>query len=82
MTVFDKLCAAVAFILGLLFLVLGAMGLFIGCKANFSLGPVFGVIPAFVGWGIVRPIYLAWKQSQRPDTVPHTRRWSEDESTT
>ena len=62
MNKFDKLCAALAFALGLVFLVLGAFGLFIGCRANFTLPPVLGAIPAFVGWGIVRAVYCVWTQ--------------------
>ncbi|HUE71478.1 MAG TPA: hypothetical protein VMP01_11395 [Pirellulaceae bacterium] len=60
MNVFDKICAALAFLLGLVLLLLGVVGTFAGCKANFTLPPVLGVIPAFVGWGIVRAVYLAW----------------------
>lgn len=66
MNIFDKLCAALAFVLGVLLLVLGGIGLFVGCKANFSLPPVLGVIPAFVGWGIVRAVYFAWNRPE-PD---------------
>jgi len=65
MNVFDKLCAALAFVLGGLLLILGAIGLFAGCRANFSLPPVFGIIPAFVGWGIVRAVYVAWTRGTR-----------------
>ena len=63
MNVFDKLCAALAFLLGLALLLLGAIGIFTGCKAHFTLPPVLGVLPAFVGWGIVRAVYFAWSQS-------------------
>jgi hypothetical protein len=62
MNPFDKICAAAAFLLGILLLLLGAVGLFTGCKANFTLPPVLGVIPAFVGWGIVRAVYFAWNR--------------------
>jgi hypothetical protein len=61
---FDKLCAIAAFLLGIVMLVLGGIGLFAGCSAHFTLPPVAGVIPAFVGWGIVRPIWLAWSRPQ------------------
>jgi hypothetical protein len=60
MNAFDKLCAIFAFALGIVFLILGVIGLFTGCRANFVLPPGLGVIPAFVGWGMVRAIYLAW----------------------
>jgi len=59
--IFDKICAVLAFVLGAIFIVLGGLGLFKGCKANFSLPPALGVIPAFVGWGIVKSVYVAWK---------------------
>ena len=52
MSVFDRLCAAVAFMLGVVFLVLGAIGLFTGCSAHFRLPPVLGALPALVGWGV------------------------------
>jgi hypothetical protein len=65
MNVFDKACAVVAFPLGVVFLILGILGLFIGCSANFSLPPILGVIPAFVGWGIIRPVIIAWRQSNQ-----------------
>ena len=64
MNAFDKSCAAVAFVLGVVLLVIGGLGLFAGCRAHFTLPPVLGVIPAFVGWGIVRAVYLAWKPRQ------------------
>jgi hypothetical protein len=62
MNLFDRICAALAFALGVVFLVLGVLGLFAGCKANFTLPPVLGAIPALLGCGIVRPILLVWKQ--------------------
>jgi hypothetical protein len=62
MNAFDKICAASAFLLGLALVVLGIIGLFTGCKAHFTLPPVLGAIPAFVGWGIVRAVYLAWSR--------------------
>ncbi len=61
MNVFDKICAAAAFVLGAAFLVLGAFGLVAGSSANFTLPAPLGVLPAFVGWGIVRSVYLAWR---------------------
>ena len=66
MNAFDKLCAAVAFVLGIVLLLLGVIGLFSGCSANFRLPPVFGVIPALVGWGIVRAVYVAWNSPSDP----------------
>lgn len=60
MNVFDKLCAAPAFLLGIGLLILGLLGLFAGCSAHFTLPPIFGVIPAFIGWGILRAVVVAW----------------------
>ena len=64
MNLFDKGCATFSFLLGVALLLLGGFGLFLGCNANFSLPPVAGVIPAFIGWGIVRPIFIAWRDSR------------------
>ncbi len=61
MNLLDRICAVPAFALGLAFLLLGGIGLFAGCKANFSLPPVLGGLPALVGWGILRPIWIAWR---------------------
>jgi uncharacterized membrane protein HdeD (DUF308 family) len=67
MNAFDKCCAALAFLLGGVLILLGVIGLFAGCQANFTLPPVLGIFPAFVGWGIVRAIYLAWNRPNFPD---------------
>lgn len=61
MNIFDKICAVLAFVLGGTLLVLGVLGLFTGCKAHFTLPPILGVLPALVGWGIIKPIIVAWK---------------------
>lgn len=58
---FNKICAALAFAVGIFLLVLGGIGLFVGCGAHFTLPPVLGALPALVGWGITRSIYLVWK---------------------
>lgn len=65
MNIFDKICAATAFLLGVIFMILGVLGLFTGCKAHFTLPPILGLIPAFVGWGMVKPIYVAWNSPRR-----------------
>ncbi len=57
---FDKFCAVLAFVLAVPLMLLGVIGVFFGCRANFSLPPVLGVLPAFVAWGIIRPIMVAW----------------------
>lgn len=68
MNIFDKICAVLAFALGIVLLLLGALGLFTGCKANFTLPPILGVVPALVGWGILKPIWVAWKKPRGPLT--------------
>jgi hypothetical protein len=69
MNLFDKICAVLAFIIGAIFLPLGVVGLFMGCKANFTLPPVLGFLPALVGWGIVKPIIVAWKTPKKTTTA-------------
>lgn len=61
MNAFDKLCAAFAFLLGIIFLVLGLLGLFTGARAHFTLPPILGGLPAICGWGMVKPIIVAWR---------------------
>jgi len=61
MNQFDRFCAAFAFVLGLVLLLLGAFGVFLGSKAHFSLPPLLGGLPALVGYGIVRAVNVAWK---------------------
>ena len=51
---FDKFCCILAALLGIAFLILGILGLFMSVNANFTLPPVLGVIPAFVGWGVLK----------------------------
>ena len=75
MSPFDKFCAGTAFLLGVVLLVLGAFGVAFGCNANFTLPPVLGILPAFVGWGIARAVHIAWKV---PRSTEHAI--SEDES--
>ena len=65
MSGFDKFCAGMSFVLGAVLLILGVIGAFAGCSAHFTLPPVFGVLPAFVGWGIVRAVYVAWNVRRR-----------------
>ncbi len=60
MSGFDRFCAVLAAGLGALLLLMGVFGLFAGIRANFSLPPVLGLFPAFVGWGVIRSVMLAW----------------------
>jgi hypothetical protein len=68
MNAFDKICGVLAFPLGVVLLILGVVGLFVGCSAHFSLPPILGVVPAFVGLGIMRSIYIAWNCPRRNET--------------
>ena len=60
MTTFDKICATGACLLAVALIVLGVIGLFAGCRAQFTLPPILGILPAFIGWGILRAITVAW----------------------
>lgn len=77
MTTFDKACAVAAFAVGVVFLILGTLGLFFGSSAHFTLPPLLGALPAVVGWGIVKPIVVAWKQ---PPPPPQDPSWPDDRS--
>ena len=68
MNIFDKICAVEAFVMSALLVVLGVIGLFSGCNTHFSLPPILGVIPVFVGWEIVKPIIVAWNKPKEDTT--------------
>jgi hypothetical protein len=59
---FDRICAALAFVLAVVLIVLGAIGLFVGCQANFTLPPILGVLPLLPGWGILKCVIVAWRR--------------------
>ena len=61
MNLFDKSCAVLAVILAVIFMLLGGLGVFTGCKAHFVLPPILGGIPLLVGWGILKAVLVAWK---------------------
>jgi len=70
MNLFDKICAVLAFVLAVIFVLLGGLGIFTGCKANFVLPPILGGIPLLVGWGIIKAVLVAWKansEERSPD---------------
>ncbi len=67
---FDKFCAVLAFPLGCVFLVLGLLGVFTGCRAHFTLPAILGGLPALVGWGIVRSVVVAWRQPPKWEPPP------------
>ena len=70
MGTFDRICAVLAFLLGAVMLLLGVFGVFFGSNAHFTLPPILGGLPFFFGWGIVRPIWVAWKTKREE---PHGR---------
>ena len=72
MNIFDKICACLALPLGAVFILLGVPGLFTGCKANFALPPILGVVPALIGWGIIKSIIVAWRKPKQPEVVVPT----------
>jgi hypothetical protein len=80
MNAFDKVCAAVAFLLGVLLLMLGIVGLFAGSRASFTLPPILGGIPSLIGWGIIRSVMVAWKCPRRHE-YPESLLSTEDETT-
>lgn len=60
MSGFDRVCAVLAGVLGAILMLMGVFGLFAGIQANFRLPPILGLFPAFVGWGVIRSVMLAW----------------------
>ena len=71
MSGFDRFCAGLAFVLGIALGILGLVGLFAGCSAHFTLPPVLGIFPAFVGWGILRAVRVAWSVEREPESGFH-----------
>jgi len=63
MTTFDKICAVLSIGVGAFFMVLGVIGLFAGANAHFTLPPLFGGLPFFLGWGMCVPLVKYWKMS-------------------
>jgi hypothetical protein len=68
MNAFDKFCAVLAVPLAAALMLLGGLGLFAGCSANFTLPPILGVLPALIGWGILRAVWWGWSAGRsRPE---------------
>ena len=65
MSTFEKVCAGLAIVLGAIFMLMGVFGLFAGVRAHFTLPPVLGVVPFFVGYGICVPLVRYWTMSNR-----------------
>ncbi|MCX6375597.1 MAG: hypothetical protein NTU88_06115 [Armatimonadetes bacterium] len=65
---FDKVCAALSIGVGVVFMGLGVIGLFIGASAHFTLPPILGALPFFLGWGMCVPLVKYWKMSGTMDS--------------
>ena len=65
MSVFDKICAVPTIILGVVFMLLGAVGLIVGAKAHFTLPPILGGLPFFLGWAMCVVLIKYWRLSNR-----------------
>ena len=63
MTRFDKFCAILSIPTGIIFLILGGIGLFVGSNANFALPPVLGVLPFFLGWTMCVTTIRYWRRN-------------------
>ncbi len=63
MTVFDKICACLAIPIGAIFMLLGVVGLFTGARAHFTLPPILGVLPFFLGWAMCVSLLKYWIKS-------------------
>ena len=68
MSGFDKVCAVFAIPIGVVFMVIGAVGLFTGSKTHFSLPPILGALPFFLGWGMSVPLIRYWRITNRHRT--------------
>jgi len=65
MNLFDKICAVPTIAVGAVFMVLGAIGLFTGSNAHFTLPPILGALPFFLGWAMCVVLVKFWSQSNR-----------------
>lgn len=64
MNAFDKVCACLSIPIGICFIVLGVIGTFAGASAHFTLPPILGGIPFFLGWAMSITMIKFWKQSR------------------
>jgi hypothetical protein len=65
MNAFDKICACLAIPVGIVFLILGVIGLFMGSSAHFTLPPGLGGLPFFLGWAMSITLIRFWRLSNR-----------------
>jgi hydrogenase/urease accessory protein HupE len=61
MNIFEKICMVVTIPVGAIFMVLGVIGLFVGCNAHFTLPPILGVLPFFLGFAMFVCLVRYWK---------------------
>ena len=65
MNAFDKVCAFLTIPIGAVFMVLGVIGLFTGSSAHFTLPPILGVLPFFLGWSMCVTLAKLWSAKPR-----------------
>ncbi len=64
LTILDKVCAGLAFALGVLLLLQGIGGVYWPATFQFELPPGAALLLLPVGWGIVRSVVVAWSHSR------------------
>ena len=62
MNLFDKICACLAIPVGLIFMLLGIFGFFAGSSAHFTLPPILGGLPFFLGWAMCVCLIKFWNR--------------------
>lgn len=62
---FDKICSVFAIPFGVVFMLLGIVGLFTGFRFRISLGPIEGVAPFFLGWAMSVTLLRFWRISTK-----------------
>ena len=72
MNLFDKICAVPTIAVGAIFMALGGFGLVFGCNAHFTLPPILGGLPFFLGWGMCVVLIKYWRLSAR---LKQSDRW-------
>lgn len=70
MTTFDKACASIAILFGAMFMIQGAIGLFFGASAHFTLPPGLGGLPFFLGWGMCVSLCKCWRRGKAAASSP------------
>ncbi len=84
---FDKLCACLVIPIGICLMILGVIGVFAGASAHFTLPPILGGLPFFLGWAMSVTLIKLWSQSGKPDigkddpwtTNSHIKYWKQSD---